>query len=247
VKYKAILISGLILFLASAQVDAAANFFKTSAFKVILYVNNNRIPFDDRNPILNVNGKAYVPLRALSEITGNIASYHEKSRSIFINHLPTSPVQSDQHQETANEDFSLKIASDKTSYKVGETIRVWTRLVRIGEQPITIYHGEPLVGFTIKDSDGDESDLIWAYSLNTSTFESGDEYIQSLLPQYILSYRSKESEAADFDQYLQHTEYPISLLQGEYTITAIASYSTNPSDIIDSKKRIEASITIHVE
>ncbi|MFC5529766.1 stalk domain-containing protein [Cohnella yongneupensis] len=232
---KTILLALALLLLIATTAAAATDIVKARIFKGSVFVNNTPAQLNDDPPILSYNGRTYVPLRKFSELTRTYVGYDEESQSIYLD-LPVENMgKSEIHSKTSNDEFTLSIFSGKSVYKEGEPIKVWSRLTRDSDQPVTIYHGGALVLYHIVDGNGFQNYPFSSFEGITSTFQPGDEYNSNLNPSQFLSFNRNE------------TKHPAKLPKGTYTITAEANYNIERYSTLESKRILKASIEFKVE
>ncbi|RED51632.1 copper amine oxidase-like protein [Cohnella lupini] len=244
IKYVYILVLGLLL-LFSSTANAVGITNKISLFNGSIVLNNMVVQLKE-NPLIIYNEKAYVPLRAIAQTLGGVVGYNKENRSIYIDQPSLYFGKSEINQKVKNEEFTLSIFSKNATYNQGESIQVWSHLLNESDQPITISHGEPLVGYNIQEESGFEVNQIYAFSLNQSSFNPGDEFSSQLLPLYIVFYNSQK-QGVDLIKYLTETDRPSLLPKGKYTITAEASYfvGKDPTQK-EAKRNLKASISITI-
>lgn len=77
--------------------------------------------------------------------------------------------------ENKNNDFLMKIYTNKGEYKDGEEIMCYATIQYTGStENITIYNGMPLLTFSIRNSDGYTIDAVRSLILSNTEFESGE-------------------------------------------------------------------------
>lgn len=230
--------------------EAAEDAIRAEIFKDARLIVNN-VPIQAREgdpPVLNVEGRTYVPLRKISESLGAVASYDPADRSVYVDNVPLPPAGIPEVKSTAsNEELALRIFSQKSVYAEGEPIQVWARLTRENDEPISIYHGGNLIGFNVIDGDGVEDNQIRTMALITETFQPHDEYTTSVHPMQFYSYNAKKRHVEDWTHFVTDGVRPSMLPKGRYTITADADYSIDRKFVSESKRNLKASIEFTVE
>ncbi len=131
--------------------------------------------------------------------------------------------------------FELRLFTDKLTYTTDEAIPLWATLEYVGEQDkITIWHGDPYITFSIKDSvtDGDafRVDGLVLTILTSTELERGKIYEFD----YVKSGGfSEDAPDADFWREFYQTK-ELKLPAGTYTVTVNGAFHVseqmNPED-----------------
>ncbi|MFD0671093.1 stalk domain-containing protein [Cohnella sp. GCM10027633] len=239
----------LFVLCTATTAEASEDAIRAEIFKDARLIVNN-VPVQAREgdpPVLNVEGRTYVPLRKISEYLGGVASYDPADRSVYVDNVPHPPSGIPEVKAAAsNEEFTIRLFSQKSVYAEGEPISVWARLTREKDEPITVYHGTALALIHLKDEDGFSDVTLAGLSLETSTFNKNDEYNISLHPLAIFSYKAYKM-GGDWEEYMNNGIRPTVLPKGIYSITADAYYSLDKKFVAESTRDLQASIEITVE
>lgn len=231
----------------SGTAEAASDGIKALLFDGKIVANNVTVQLNADNPLLNFNGRVYVPVRQISRLTGAAVGYDGDSRTIYIDSPAPAAHGIPAVKSEAEEDtFTLKLYSAKSVYKEGEAIQVWGRVVREHDEPVKVYHGSSLVQIILADSEGTEA---WAFpglSLETTTFAPDDEYVYQVDGMSLL-FNFNKNGSESFEEYYNEAKRPGVLPKGTYTIEAAASYSLELESSSESRRFLKASIVIEVE
>ncbi|WP_438446485.1 stalk domain-containing protein [Gorillibacterium sp. sgz5001074] len=190
-----------------------------------LFVNDQEVRFkDEEAPLLSYNDRVYVPLRQYSNALHLPVGYDDAKETITVNNNVNYLGKSQAHETVSNDHFKLTIHTAKTEYMEGEPVRIWSRLVNEQDKAITIRHGEPILGLSIKDEAGYESNQIYALVSARTVFEPGDEYAATLGTWNIIQYNSYKIGQYDIITYEKTMPSPGSLPKGKYIISSHANY-----------------------
>ncbi len=141
-----------------------------------------------------------------------------------------------------NDDFSLSIWADKSTYKTDEPIECYSSLTYLGQDDIKVYHADPLVVFYIE---GGSFNGEWARqdSLNLTDFTANEEIV---LPfQKSGGWSSDDPNAEFFKEFYSKDE--LILPAGDYKLWTQVEYSTDVDDIVGTMNTLEVSISVHVK
>ncbi len=145
--------------------------------------------------------------------------------------------------EAKDELFKLILYLDKDRYAADEVINCYATLEYIGEEDsITVYSGDPLVGFGIKDDKYFEGGYSVHTILMNTTFLKG----QSTEYQFVKSggWSGDDPNKEFYETF--YSEPELILPAGEYEISAAINCSLVLEDIIGSEYTLSASANITV-
>jgi hypothetical protein len=125
-----------------------SNLLEASLFPVNVSVNDKDLTFSN-SPILNVGGKAYLPVRELVDGIDGVVSYAEEKRKIEIRIPSAFNKRSEQSSMNQQGDFVLSIHSSKKIYNPDEPLDIWGTLLYMGEEDIVVGQGNPALVFYI--------------------------------------------------------------------------------------------------
>lgn len=233
----------------SATAEAASDGVKASLFDAKIVVNNNPVQLNADNPLLNYNGRVYVPIRQFSHLGGASVGYDSDSQTIYIDSSPKVHGKPAVRSQAEDDTFTLKLFSKKTEYEEGEPIQIWGRIVREKEGVVTVDHGGSLVGYTLVDSDGVEAYTLPSFLLQSTTFAQGDEYEFQVSNDFFLFNATKQgiADQEQFEAYVNEAKRPGRLPKGAYTIEAFADYSLTGQTTPESNRHLKASISFTVK
>ncbi len=234
----------------SATAEAASDGVKASLFDAKIVVNNNPVQLNADNPLLNYNGRVYLPVRQISELTGSAVGYDGDNRTIYIDGTVFAPRGIPPVKSQAKDDtFTLMLFSAKAEYEEGEPIQVWGRVVMDKNEPVTVYHGGSLLQFILADSEGHEAYMFPSLSLETTTFAQNDEYAFVVPNSSVLFNLNRQgiSDKVALETYLNEAKRPGTLPKGTYTIKAGANYRLEMKSNPESRRFLEASIQFTVK
>ena len=230
----------------SATAEAASDGVRATLFDADIVMNGRPVQLLRNNPLLNYNGRVYVPVRQISEVNEAAVGYDAESRTVYIDQPSIGDGKSAVHAEAKDDTFTLRLFAGKTEYAEGEPIKVWARLTREQDEAVTVYHGEPLIRFNIADGEGFEDRQLLGFSLATDVFNPGNEYNARVSAYHLFSYNAAKHNFS-WETYQNEAKRPGVLPPGDYTITAIADYSLDKAFSPDSKRVTKASIDIKVK
>lgn len=231
----------------SATAEAASDGVRASLFDAKIVVNNDPVQLNADNPLLNYNGRAYVPVRQIGELTGGAVGYDEDNRTIYIDGTVAGARGIAAVKAQAEDDtFTLELFSAKAAYEEGEPIRIWGRVTMEKDEPVTVYHGTSLVGFTLSDSEGVEAYGFPGFSLETTKYSPDDEYDFSV-PNFSVLFNWNKQGVSDPEAFLNEAKRPGVLPKGTYTIKAYADYRLSVEATPESNRHLETSIQFTVK
>ncbi len=142
-----------------------------------------------------------------------------------------------------NEEFEITIFIDKESYAVGEAIECYAQLKYLGSEPITVYSGNPLLGFGVKDDVYFDGGYVIDENLVYNEFEPGE----TLRVEFSKSggYTSDDPLVDFYKAY--YVDSAFILPAGVFEISANINYSLDVEDMIGSKRVLFVSVVVTVE
>lgn len=206
-------------------------------------VNNKEVSVSSETPILNYNGNTYVPLRALVEQLGGGVFYEQADGSVRAHLHPTRQIRSEVSSLTTDGDFTLALHSGKKVFTEQEPISVWSALTYTGELETTIAYGEPIITFTLEDSEGNMYGEKQYLVENRTVLSKGNEYIVSFPWDIIKSMNYAKSGLDNWTQFEEQSETWL-LPKGTYTIGALCDFTLPPDPV---NKKLRSQITIEVK
>ncbi|WP_139170800.1 stalk domain-containing protein [Paenibacillus naphthalenovorans] len=240
---KKIVIPGLVLSFLFSSIAYSSDSIQALLFPVSLSINGERVE-NLYKPILNYNGDAYLPLRFIVEKTNGKVDYDSSTKNIDIEYQNTDPLKSEVTSLIKDENFHLLLNSEKKIYDSKEPINMWGTLRYIGEDEITITHGDPLLIYSIKDSNGNYEEMGIRTVLLEETFSPNNEYT-SKPPLYLSeSFNFQKSKMSSPEQFLQQTRKAWKLNPGEYTIGVRALFTQTSTN---QNKELYTEIVIQVK
>ncbi|MDF2660341.1 MAG: copper amine oxidase [Paenibacillus sp.] len=183
-----------------------------------LTASPNKAPLPLDGPLLNYDGKAYAPVRALVESMGGQVSYQENERNIEI--LPPMPRSKKSAVSSIKKqgDFTLFLHSGKQTYASDETLDIWGTFMYSGEQEVTIGHGAPILMFYITDAEGNMSGDSTQDFLKEEPMGTNTVFTSSLSWNVLMNMNFMKSGVSDFHTFHAANPEPWLLDQGEYTV-----------------------------
>lgn len=139
------------------------------------------------------------------------------------------------------DNFLLNLHSEKETYKSNEIVNLWSSLVYLGDEEVTVGHGNPIILFSVRDEEGLSSDEFVESVLIRDQVKKSNEYKVTLPVNIVESYNYNKKGRSGIKEFLQK-ERPWLLPPGKYTITATAEFGTHRDE-----KVIKSEITIRVE
>ncbi|PUA34864.1 hypothetical protein C8Z91_33890 [Paenibacillus elgii] len=230
--------------ISAASAASSSDFIQAHLFPGSIYFNNQ--PANKQNgafEILNYNGSVYVPLRYIAENMGGRVHYDEAKKGIYIDRYVNNLTKAKISVSKQADNFVLNLHSEKETYKSNEIINLWSSLVYLGEEEITVGHGNPIILFTVRDEKGVSSDEIIETVLIRDQLKKNNEY-KATLPLYIIeSYNYNKKGRPNTKEFFEK-EQPWLLSPGKYTIGVTADFKIDG----DKKNKImKSEITIQVE
>lgn len=222
---KKLLLAGAIVTLSIVSLPkqvGTSNDIEASLFTVSVSVNNKDLTFSN-SPILNYEGKAYLPVRELVDEIDGVVSYVEEKRKIEINIPSMFNKRSEQSSMIKQDDFFLSIHSSKKIYNSDEPLDVWGTLKYIGEENIVVGEGSLAILFYIIDSKGNKTSDVSDASLSKRSMSTGTEYTSKFSWDLATSLNFIKS-GMDLETFLETSEKPWLLEKGVYTVGAYAQF-----------------------
>lgn len=140
--------------------------------------------------------------------------------------------------------FEIKIYTDKQDNKQGEPVICYATAEYVGDSgSITIYSGDPLVGFGLKDGKYFDGDYCVNDVLITTQFKKGEPVKYGFVKSG--GWSSDDPNAEFYNQF--YSEKQLILPPGDYTITAAINGFFNEDDYEGSKYSLSAMVNIRVE
>ncbi|WP_167670370.1 stalk domain-containing protein [Paenibacillus tianmuensis] len=128
-----------------ASVASSSDSIRAHLFPRSIYFNNQ--PTNKQNggfEILNYNGSVYVPIRYIAENMGGKVHYDEAKKDIYIVRHVNKLTKAEISVSKQADHFMLNLHSEKETYKSNEIMNLWGSLVYLGEEEITVGHGDPI-------------------------------------------------------------------------------------------------------
>lgn len=143
--------------------------------------------------------------------------------------------------ENTNGDFVIRIRTDKNGYKDGEAIGCHVTVQYVGKRDqITIYTGDPVVGFSLRGGPGLSVNALYSLVLKPTLFERGE----TKRFEFAKTGAFNEESPPMLKEYLSQKE--LVLRRGQYTLTAELNYATDKTNVMGSQKQLHTSISITV-
>lgn len=143
-----------------------------------------------------------------------------------------------------DENFQLLLHSEKKSYDSDHPLNIWGTLRYLGEEEITITHGNPVLIYSIKDSNGNYEEQGINTVLLKETFSTNNEYTSKIPLNIYESFNYQKSNMSSPEQFLQQTKRAWKLNPGEYTI-GVRALLTQTSN--NQKKELYTEVVIHIK
>lgn len=147
-----------------------------------------------------------------------------------------------------NEDFMLTIVADNSVYKADEPIACYATIEYMGEEPIAIYHADPLLVFSIEGGEYFHGDYARNDVLERTTFENKDEVLpdeRRFAFQKSGGWSADDPNADFYEEFYKDKE--LQLPAGEYTLSTIMEYSTDEDDVVGTMQTLTAVVTVQVK
>ncbi|EFM08627.1 copper amine oxidase domain protein [Paenibacillus curdlanolyticus YK9] len=186
------------------------------------------------------------PLRYISNQLGAAVGYDSVSKSVYIDNNALTTFKSENVSIAEDATFQLKMLANKTAFKYGEPITVWTEMNYLGKESSDIYYGGSMVTYSLTDADGFSDSELGSLVLQKSKFNVNDAYMRILPQSLIGSYLMHKNNVEDPEKYLNEAVRPAALPIGTYTLKVSAEYGLEEYSSA-SKQTLSASMTIVIE
>jgi hypothetical protein len=219
-----------------------SNKVETTLYSFNLTAGPNKTPMHLGGPLLNYDGKAYAPVKALVESMGGQVSYQEKERNIEIVFPTPRSKKSEVSSVKKQGDFTLLLHSSKKTYAHDEPLDIWGTFMYSGEQEVTIGHGAPILRFYITDADGHASGDFTEDFLKKEPIGNNTVFTSSLSWNPLINLNYMKSGISDLNNF--HAAYPEPWLldQGVYTVGIVFDNLIN-----DERFTMETEIVVEVK
>ena len=158
--------------------------------------------------------------------------------------MQAEPSQAEEAQlSSSNEEFEITLYTDKGIYVQDEAIECYAELKYLGSDAITVYSGNPLLGFGVKDEKYFDGGYVTNDSLEYTQFAPGETVR--------VAFSKSGGDTSDdplgevFKEYYADSEFV--LPSGEYEISANIDYSLDVDDMLGSRRTLSVSVTVTVE
>jgi len=145
----------------------------------------------------------------------------------------------------SNDLFTLTIYADSDKYKKDTKVDCYATLKYVGDEPITVYHSDPMAVFIIEDDKyfpygygGIRQDVL----INT-TFEPNEEI--RLEFQKNGGWSADDPNVAFYEEF--YNEKDLILPKGEYKLSVNLRYSLDEDKVVETIQSLNASINILVK
>ncbi|WP_339369778.1 stalk domain-containing protein [Paenibacillus elgii] len=230
--------------ISAASAVSSSDLIQAHLFPRSIYFNNQHANKQSGAfELLNYNGSVYVPLRYMAENMGGKVHYDEANQDIYIDRRVNNLTKAEISVSKQADNFMLNLHSEKEAYKSNEIIHLWSSLVYLGEEEITVGHGNPIILFSVRDEEGISSDEYIETVLIRDQLKKNNEYKATLPLNVIESYNYNKKGRPDIKKFLEK-ERSWQLSPGKYTVRVTADFSIDG----DKKDKImKSEITIQVE
>ena len=226
----------LISFNKSAELS---NIVETTLFPAHLVINNKLLDLTG-SPVLNYEGKAYIPIRDFVEGMGGVVTYDERNKEIQARVPSQQDKTFEVNQLTKEGDFFLYIHVDKRQYNYGELPDIRGSFLYSGKDDLVIGHGAPMLLFYIKDSQGNFGTDISNDYLKEEIMHSHTMYTSIFSWDRIVDLNFMKSGYTDPKEFLAATPNPWLLEKGEYTVGVKFEHLINGKNVkLTSEAKIE--------
>lgn len=139
--------------------------------------------------------------------------------------------------------FTLSIAADNSVYQADEEIKCHAILSYHGDEPITIYHSDPLIVFGIEDGDMFTAEYCRNDVLMTTELEPEQEITVWFAKNG--GWSADDPNAAFYEAFYKEKE--LRLPKGEYTLSVQFRFATDEDDIVGTMQSLTTTIDITVK
>ncbi|UKS25250.1 copper amine oxidase N-terminal domain-containing protein [Paenibacillus sp. HWE-109] len=212
------------LLIASSVSVYASNEIKAYLFPVSVSVNQNEINYSKNYATINYEGSAYVPLRFFAEYMGAKVEYNDSYPKINIHTFDQDNVKSMINSKDKDNFFEMASYSKNLEYSSDEPIYLWSTLNYMGSNSLTITHGEPLITYSLSDSEGFEISSGTNQILIKEVWNEGDQLRTTFPLALVEEYNTQKSKQNNLEIENKH---PWLLTPGSYKISAHLKYKTN--------------------
>ena len=158
--------------------------------------------------------------------------------------MPEEPSQAEPiPASSSNEEFEITIYVDKDIYAENEAIECYAELKYLGDETITVYSGNPLLGFGVKDEVYFDGGYVTNDSLEHTQFVPGETVRAAFSKSG--GYTSDDPLVEFYKEYYTDSEFV--LPSGVYEISASIDYSLDVDDMLGSRNMLSVSVVVTVE
>lgn len=216
-KNKILFVTMLVLILSLFPASA----YSTNEILAILFpahVQINHQPHTEML-VLNYKDRTYVPLRTFAEQMGGIVTYDAPNRQINVAYNNDQEQISEIQSSITDGDFTLALYSNHKTLDQGQDdLHVWGTLTYHGQDPITIGHGNPVLGYTIEDQQGNIAGTITLASRKNQVLQKNST-ITSVMPISLrVDFNQFKGNGSTPEQWIKDHPRPWLLDPGSYAI-----------------------------
>lgn len=149
------------------------------------------------------------------------------------------------HKSHSNDDFTLTLSGGPSTYYLDEEIFAEATVSLTGHEALTVYSGDPILTYSLTGStyfnDGQGGGMV-ATILAEYKFANTED---AIFPLTKSGGWSQSDPNADFYKEFFRSEKYV-LPAGVYTLTCILNYSTDPDDVLGTRKTMSISYDFEV-
>lgn len=148
-------------------------------------------------------------------------------------------------ESVSNDDFTLTLSGGPSTYYLDEEIFAEAYLSLIGHETLTVYSGDPILTYSLTGStyfnDGQGGGMV-ATILAEYRFNNTEDAIYPLVKSG--GWSQSDPNADFYEEFFRSEKYI--LPAGVYTLTCTLDYSTDPDDVLGTRKTLSLTYTFEV-
>ncbi len=158
--------------------------------------------------------------------------------------MPTEPSREEPIQvSNRNDEFEITLYFNKNYFNDGELIECYTQLKYLGSETITVYSGNPLLSFGVKDEKYFDGGYVTNDSLEYTEFSPGETVEFAFNKSG--GYTSDDPLVEFYKAYYADSEFVLPV--GDFEISANIDYSLDVDDMLGSRQKLTVSAVVTVE
>lgn len=148
-------------------------------------------------------------------------------------------------ESISNDDFTLTLSGGPSTYYLDEEIFAEAYISLIGHETLTVYSGDPILTYSLSGStyfnDGQGGGMV-ATILAEYRFNNTEDAIYPLVKSG--GWSQSDPNADFYEEFFRSEKYI--LPAGVYTLTCTLDYSTDPDDVLGTRKTLSLTYTFEV-